>query len=184
MGKRDSSLSSASQTRDAVSFCRICSGGCGVILTVDEQDRILAVRGDKDNPLTRGYACFKGRQPEASHHGSQRLLKPLKRMDDGTYREISSEQALDEIAARLAPLIERHGSETLAVYLGNGGMFNIAGFYMLPSFLSAFGSDQYFSTLTINPSRAGGIPRFVRIGTVAPSHCRPQRRYSCQHAAT
>ena len=26
-------------TREAISFCRICSGGCGVVLTIDSNDR-------------------------------------------------------------------------------------------------------------------------------------------------
>ena len=64
-------------TREAISFCRICSGGCGVVLTIDSNERIIGVRGDKDSPLTHGYACFKGRQPESSHHGPQRLLRFL-----------------------------------------------------------------------------------------------------------
>lgn len=156
------------ETREAVSFCRICSGGCGVILTIDENDRILSVRGDKDSPLTRGYACFKGRQPEASHHGPERILKPLKRLEDGTYVQISSEQALDEIAARLAPILERHGPDALAVFLGNGGMFNLSGFYMLPGFLAAFGSDQYFSTLTIDQS--GKMVVMGRLGAWAAGY--------------
>jgi anaerobic selenocysteine-containing dehydrogenase len=149
-------------TREAISFCRICSGGCGVVLTIDANERIIGVRGDKDSPLTRGYACFKGRQPEASHHGPQRLLRPRKRMPDGSYVEISSEQALDEIAEKLGPILDRHGKDAMAIFLGNGGMFNIAGFYMLPSFLAAFDSDQYFSTLTIDQS--GKMVTMGRLG--------------------
>ena len=152
-------------TREAISFCRICSGGCGVVLTIDGEDRIVGVRGDKDNPMTRGYACFKGRQAAASHHGRERLLRPRKRIADGSYVEISSEQALDEIAEKLAPILERNGNDAMAIYLGNGGMFNIAGFYMLPSFLAAFGSDQYFSTLTIDQS--GKMVTMGRLGAWA-----------------
>jgi anaerobic selenocysteine-containing dehydrogenase len=149
-------------TREAISFCRICSGGCGVVPTIDANERIIGVRGDKDSPLTRGYACFKGRQPEASHHGPQRLLRPRKRMPDGSYVEISSEQALEEIAEKLGPILDRHGKDAMAIFLGNGGMFNIAGFYMLPSFLAAFDSDQYFSTLTIDQS--GKMVTMGRLG--------------------
>lgn len=150
------------KTREAISFCRICSGGCGLVLTIDDDDHIVGVRGDKENPLTRGYACFKGRQPEASHHGPQRLLRPRKRVANGTYVEISSEQALDEIAQKLGSILERGGKDAMAIFLGNGGMFNIAGFYMLPSFLAAFDSDQYFSTLTIDQS--GKLVTFGRLG--------------------
>lgn len=153
------------QVREAISFCRICSGGCGTVLTIDENDRILSVQGDKDSPLTRGYACFKGLQASASHHGPNRLLKPLKRLQDGTYVEISAEQALDEIAAKLGPILDRHGPESLAVFLGNGAIFNLSAYYMLPSFLAAFGSDQYFSTLTID--QYGKMVVFGRLGAWA-----------------
>ncbi|WP_426387856.1 molybdopterin-containing oxidoreductase family protein [Sphingobium sp. R-21] len=156
------STSSDGTTREAVSFCRICSGGCGVVMTIDPDDRITGVRGDKQNPLTRGYACFKGLQPEHSHHGPRRLLRPRKRMADGSYVELSSEQALDEIARKLGPILDRHGKDAMAIFLGNGGMFNIAGFYMLPAFLAAFGSDQYFSTLTIDQS--GKVVTMGRLG--------------------
>ncbi len=161
----DMTAAGETAVREAVSFCRICSGGCGVVLSIDGEDRIVGVRGDKDNPLTRGYACFKGLQPEASHHGRERLLRPLKRMPDGSYTEIPSEQALDEIAAKLGPILDRHGKDAMAIFLGNGGMFNIAGFYMLPSFLAAFDSDQYFSTLTIDQS--GKMVTMGRLGAWA-----------------
>lgn len=151
--------------REAVSFCRICSGGCGVILTIDQNDRILSVRGDKDSPLSEGYACFKGLQAEAAHHGPERFLRPRKRMPDGSYIEIPSEQALDEIAERLGAILERDGREAMAVFLGNGGMFNIAGYYMCPSFVQAFDSDQYFSTITIDQS--GKMVAMGRLGAWA-----------------
>lgn len=150
------------RTREAVSFCRICSGGCGVVMMIDDNDRIVGIRGDADSPLTRGYMCFKGRQAEHSHHGPHRLLRPKKRLPDGSYIEISSEQALDEIAEKLGTILDEHGKDAMAIFLGNGGMFNIAGFYMLPSFLAAFDNDQYFSTLTIDQS--GKMVAMGRLG--------------------
>jgi len=43
-----------------VSFCRTCTAGCGTKLTIDDQDRIIGSRGDENNAMSRGYACFKG----------------------------------------------------------------------------------------------------------------------------
>ena len=87
--------------RTEKAFCRICLGHCGIQLTIDENDSIVDIRGDKDNHITRGYACFKGLQAEEAHHGASRLLHPLKRNAAGEFERISSKLALDEIAARL-----------------------------------------------------------------------------------
>jgi len=165
---REERAASDSPTHNAVSFCRICSGGCGVVLTIDGSDRIVGVRGDKENPLTRGYFCFKGRQAEASHHGSRRLLRPLKRAADGSYAEISSEQALDEIAAKLGAILDSDGEQAMAAFMGNGFLFNTPGMYMLTSFLAAFNCDQYFSTHTIDQS--GKMVTAGRLGSWAAGY--------------
>ena len=89
--------------REEVSFCRICSGGCGTIVTVGADGRIAAIKGDRDNPLSRGHACFKGLQSGASHHAPARLLRPLARSAAGEQQELPLEQALDAVADRLRP---------------------------------------------------------------------------------
>ena len=45
---------------EAVASCRICAGMCSLRLARDAAGRIVSARGDKSNPLTRGYACIRG----------------------------------------------------------------------------------------------------------------------------
>ncbi len=138
--------------RQERAFCRICLGHCGVVLTVDDADRIVDIRGDRDHPLTRGYACFKGLQAEEAHHGPARLLHPLRKRRDGGFDQIPSEQVLDEIAEKLQQSIDRHGPDSVAVYFGNGSIFNSTAVSMQASFLNAIGSRSRFTSYTIDQS--------------------------------
>lgn len=133
-------------------FCRICLGHCGMVLTVDADDRITDIRGDRDHPLTRGYACFKGLQAEEAHHGDARLLHSQRKNAAGRFDNIASEQALDEIAERLQQSIDRHGPDSIGVYFGNGSIFNSTAVSMQASFLDAIGSRSRFTSYTIDQS--------------------------------
>lgn len=138
--------------RQARSYCRICCASCGMVLKIDDdENKIVEIRGDKENPMSRGYVCFKGLQAEEAHHGPSRLLRPLKRQPDGAYVEISSEQALDEIAAKLGVVLERHGPDSVAAFTGTAGVL-VSTYPMLMAFLQAIGSSQYFSVATIDQS--------------------------------
>lgn len=148
--------------REVKSFCRICPGGCGVRLKIDADDRILHVRGDDDQPMSKGYACFKGLQAEEAHHGAARLLRPLKRQSDGSFTEVGLEQALDEIAEKLRPYYEHGDRNAIAVYHGNGATLCSAAGGMSHSFTSSLGTSAYYTTLTIDQSAK--IISFERLG--------------------
>jgi anaerobic selenocysteine-containing dehydrogenase len=139
-------------TREAHSFCRICLGHCGTVLTLDEQERVVGVRGDHEDSQTLGYACFKGLQSAEAHNSPDRLLHPLKRMADGSFQKIGLEQALDEIAARLDAIRQASGPEAIAGFKGNGAYFNAAVTFLVRDFLRSLGSPKAFSTNTIDQS--------------------------------
>ncbi len=147
-----SSASVPAQTREKLSFCRMCMGHCGVVVTVDENDQLVEIRGDHEDTQTLGFACFKGMKATESHNSPTRILKPLKRMPSGEFEEISLEQALDEIAERLNATIQNHGVEAVGGYKGGGAFFTSASNMMINNFMRAVGSPKVFSSVTIDQS--------------------------------
>jgi anaerobic selenocysteine-containing dehydrogenase len=139
-------------THEKLSFCRICMGHCGVVLTVDDEDHLVDIRADRGDAQTLGFACFKGLQAVELHNGPARLLHPLKQQPDGTFARIELETALDEIAAKLKEIIADDGPEAIAGYRGGGAFFNASACTLLQDFLGAVGTPKLFSSVTIDQS--------------------------------
>ena len=99
--------------------CPICYHNCGLEIQT-EGHRITKVRPDKDHPRTQGYICRKGLKAAHFQDHKQRLTHPLKKQGD-TFVEISWEQAVSEIAAKLKDIINRHGPRSLASNQANIG---------------------------------------------------------------
>ena len=79
--------------------CTLCEAGCGVAVTV-EGDRVTGVRGDDDDPFSRGYICPKATALADLHDDPDRLRRPMIR-EGSTWREAGWDEALDLVASRL-----------------------------------------------------------------------------------
>lgn len=95
--------------------CRFCTMHCGFLATVQGDD-VVRVEGDPASD-TRGFLCEHGRALPEVVGSRERLRRPLKRRGDH-FVEVSWDEALDEIAARLGALKQKHGPEALAVQTG------------------------------------------------------------------
>src|SRR5437867_13444738 len=98
-------------------YCALCISRCGSIAVV-EDGRFVALEPDPSHP-TGTALCAKGRAaPELVYHGD-RVLFPLKRtrpkgdVNPG-WQRISWDQALDETAAAIQRLADKHGPEGVA----------------------------------------------------------------------
>jgi anaerobic selenocysteine-containing dehydrogenase len=123
---------------------------------------MVAMQGDRDNPLTRGYICFKGLQSIGAHYSPDRLTHALKRQEDGEYTRIGFEVALDEIAERLDAIRIRDGEEAIGLYVGNGAFPNAANIPMHFDFMRALGSPSKFTSASIDQSAK--MVSFERLG--------------------
>src|SRR5579871_1658888 len=119
--------------------CRTCGSNCPIVVTI-EGSQVLKVEGDNDAPLYRGYTCPKGRAIPTEHHNPARLLHSLKKLPDGRRVPIGREELVEEIADRLKGILDRHGPNAIAAYLGDGVGAQPAASGMMLSFLAAIGS--------------------------------------------
>ena len=129
-------------------ICRFCHAYCGIEVDVAD-NHVLAVRGDRDHAISQGFTCEKGRQLPNQHHDPHRLRATLRRATDGSFAEVPSETAMDEVAARLQDIVAEHGPRAVALYNGTKSWSNVS-FALGLSWLNGIGSPSFYSTVTVD----------------------------------
>jgi anaerobic selenocysteine-containing dehydrogenase len=148
--------------------CPFCEATCG--LTVEHDgEQVLSVRGDADDVFSRGFLCPKGVGLKALHDDPDRLRTPMVRGADGALHPASWEEAFAVIAERLPPIIEQHGRDAVAAYVGNPAAHSIAPLIYGRVFLKALGTKAICSASTVDqyPKQMAAAYMFGG-GTVVP----------------
>ena len=130
-------------------FCGVCEGSCGLEATVQGSE-VISLRPDPDHPNTRGFACSKGLAFSAVRDDPDRLLHPLKRQPDGSFTQVSWDEALDDIGARLRQIIAKHGTEAIGLYQGNSVAWNFGAFLNLFGMAGALKTKHLYSAASID----------------------------------
>lgn len=126
--------------------CFFSHANCGVLIDVDKDTgKIVDINGEPNNPVSRGKLCERCTIDTVKdyHYNPSRVDYPLKRVGkrgEGKWERISWDQALDEIAAKLAQLKNDYGPETLAcIPQGTYRSASVTGGWR---FMYAFGSPN------------------------------------------
>ena len=127
---------------------------CGVLVEVDGR-RVRAVRGDPDDPFSRGHVCPKAAALADLHDDPDRVRAPLVR-EGKTWREVAWEEALDRAAAGLARVRRRLGRDAVAVYYGNPVAHNLGLMTHLLPFTRALRTRNVYSA-----SSADQLPQML-----------------------
>jgi anaerobic selenocysteine-containing dehydrogenase len=144
-GTVDSDLAGA---RTVFRTCNLCEAHCGVAVEL-EHGAVRTVRGDPDDPLSRGYICPKAYALKGLQEDPDRLRVPLIR-EGGRWREADFEEALELAASRLRAVRDAHGTDAVATYLGNPTAHDFGAGLTLPTFLRAFGTRRRFSASSVD----------------------------------
>ncbi|MBI3769200.1 MAG: molybdopterin-dependent oxidoreductase [Deltaproteobacteria bacterium] len=128
---------------DLPTVCVLCSHNCGI--RVDVKDgRIVEIRGDETNPITKGYVCNKAFGIAHYVEHGDRVPYPMRRRSDGTFEEIAWDTAIQEIAAKLDAIRRRHSPRAIAL-VGVGGQANHMDAPYALGFLRGIGSRRWFN---------------------------------------
>ncbi len=128
-------------------FCRVCEPACGLLARV-EGESLVGLRPDRDHPVSKGYACHKGLAGVEVHRDPDRLDTPERRDANGQFARVGWDDALAEIAARLAALRDEHGPEAIGAYIGNPMAFNTFAGPSVGSFLGQLGVRRVYGSGT------------------------------------
>src|SRR5581483_10151519 len=99
-------------TEERITYCRICEPLCGLVATVQDGE-LQQLRPDREHPLSRGFACPKGIAMSGVQNDPDRVTHPMRRQADGSFKRTSWESALDDIGARLKPILKRNGGHAV-----------------------------------------------------------------------
>jgi formate dehydrogenase len=127
-------------------FCRICEALCGLEVTVDG-DQVVDIKPDNDHVATRGYGCLKGLKQHRMYNTPDRLLHPLQRVD-GELQRVSWDDALSSIGNKVRELIDNHGRDSIAMYVGTAAGFGVLHPVFAQGFMQGVGSASMFSSAT------------------------------------
>lgn len=112
--------------------------------------KVLSVKPDTENVMYGGYTCIKGRQLVEQMYQRERLTSCQVRTADGEFKEIKSEQALDEIAEKVRKIVAEHGPRAIATYNGTVAFQNSAQLVYSREWHNALESPSYYTSVTID----------------------------------
>ncbi len=107
------------------------------------------MRGDDQDPFSRGYICPKAHGLKELQHDPDRLRRPVRRTG-ADWQEISWDEAFREAAENLLRVRNQHGPESLAIYLGNPNAHNLGAMLYGRVLIRALGSHQRFSATSVD----------------------------------
>jgi len=125
-----------------------CGGRCELVACVQD-GRLVRIDTPPDRPDTadtpRLIPCLRGRSQGRLLNVRERLLKPLRRVGprgSDQFEEVTWDEALDEVAERLAKIRSRYGAEAILHLTGYGsiGGRGISGLSASNRFFSHWGS--------------------------------------------
>jgi len=127
--------------------CNLSEAICGIEITRDGDH--LIIRGDKDDPFSRGFICPKAVALQDIHYDKDRLKQPVRRTANG-WQRIDWNEAFDEVARELKRIQTQHRQNAVATYLGNPTVHSYGAMLFAPGFIRSLHTRNKFSATSVD----------------------------------
>lgn len=128
--------------------CNICDAMCGVEIEY-QGEKILSIKGDKKDPISKGYICPKATALQDLHEDPDRLRQPMLKTENG-WQAIAWEKAFDIAAEKLSEIRAAFGKDAVAMYVGNPTAHNHGNMLFLKGLTDALGTHNRYSATSVD----------------------------------
>ena len=128
--------------------CHLCEAICGIEIKT-EGERIVSIRGDKNDPFSRGHICPKATAIEDLHNDSNRLRQPVQKVD-GEWQPISWEAAFKRVGEELSRIQKTYGRDAVAAFAGNPNVHNYGSLLHLGPLLRLLKTKNLYTAASLD----------------------------------
>ena len=129
--------------------CNLCEATCGIEIEVRD-GTIVSIRGDREDPFSRGHICPKAVALQDIYDDPDRLRHPMRRTRDGDWEHIGWEAAFDLTAEQIRKIQSDHGLDAVGVYLGNPNVHNLGSLLYGPQLVRSLRTRNCFSATSVD----------------------------------
>ena len=121
---------------------------CGLVITT-EGDTVLDIRGDVDDPLSKGHICPKAVALQDIHTDPDRIRQPMKRV--GTeWKQIRWDEAITLAVKGIQSVQQKHGRDAIASYVGNPTVHSLGAMLFVGDFLRSLRTKNRYSATSVD----------------------------------
>lgn len=133
--------------------CHLCEAICGLAIEIthepDGRASISSIKGDRDDPFSRGHICPKAVALQDIQEDPDRLRQPHRRIGEH-WQPIGWDEAFALAAERLWSIQQAHGQNAVAVYQGNPSVHNYGLMTHSNYFLGLLKTRNRFSATSVD----------------------------------
>ena len=139
--------------------CPLCEAMCGLVIET-QGAAVTGIRGDIDDPFSRGHICPKAVALTDLHTDPDRLRTPMIRTGD-QWRAVGWDEALDFAANGLTRVQREHGRDAVATFAGNPTVHSLGAMLYYPDFNRSLRTKNRYSATSVDQ-----LPHHVAAATM------------------